>query len=142
MSVVEIAFYRQLMFSQQHQNGGSGGDHSTPNPRTNASREAPAAGKYQSWGRNNGPPATRPAWGGRPRYEGTGSNVTPLGTPIRMSPFSVPPVIPTESEPKSIPTKNTAPVDVSKTKGAKQEGKPKKDKRDKKRKADSAAEEV
>ncbi|OBZ70798.1 hypothetical protein A0H81_09245 [Grifola frondosa] len=69
---------------KQQSNGGprgnSGGN--APNGRDNSS-------KYQPWARNGG----RQGWGGQPRYEGTGANVTPLGTPLRMSPvtFDSPP---------------------------------------------------
>lgn len=105
-----------LALQKNTQNGRNEAQHSQTSTSTSNNASQPHAsrlelvGKYQSWSHNtttNGAPRQSQSWGNshnqnsfynKPRYEGTGANVTPLGTPARMSPVTTPP--PAETEPK------------------------------------------
>ncbi|KAH9944696.1 hypothetical protein B0H21DRAFT_779438 [Amylocystis lapponica] len=53
-------------------------------------RQAASTGTYQPWA-----PGTGSGWvKGPTRYEASGANITPLGTPVRMSPVSETPAVP------------------------------------------------
>ncbi|KAJ3554571.1 hypothetical protein NM688_g3034 [Phlebia brevispora] len=108
--VSEAEKYQKCLYKGPKGQQQNGGPRYNADGRTNGGRNAPATGKYQSWGRNNGPQGARPAWG-RPytRNEATGANNTPLGTPARMSPVTISPASPAEPAQDAPPKTKVAP---------------------------------
>ena len=103
----------------------------------NGTRNNAPSGKYQSWGTNGAVGAQQP-WGTMTyqRYEGTGANASPLGTPARMSPVTTP-ATPDDDSKKPESTKPAAAEVRKPVNGVAQPTEEKKSKKDKKRRSEA-----